>query len=364
MTLKVAKRVWRDKWEVILAMIGIIATTFGAAEWYWRVVWGAVGVLLLIDIAGAVISEASLCRDCHVPLIVFVPSREIGDEGTVLDAYSEMIAEAADPVRRAGFDESKYVARFGVTQDEWALRLSSPLTRDPTEWQQVVRRFNARVYRLAHKLGGRHIFHVFLRCPATLALGLGAVLGTHHRLTLYHHQPGGGRGPYVRVVDASGRAGSLRVSLGKDLHRPYEIIALERPVGEAIAVDALDATALSQGVYVSVFLSRHDPASSVEALARAAGADAVHVRKASPGALTDADDWLAVARELADLLLRLVARGDVSRVHVALSCPVPIAFATGLALGTQSAVTVYNWFSDQQALLPVLALDHLERSQG
>jgi hypothetical protein len=345
--LEIVKRVWQDKWEPILALVGISATFWSPIAWVWKLVWGAVGALLVVDIVGTVIREVKLAQERHVPLVVFVPSPEM-PEGSVLDAYSAMIGDAASAARRAGFDERDFVARFGVTQDEWALWRDAPLTGESEIWRQMVRRFSLRVHRLARKLGEQRVFHVFLRCPAALAVGFGAVMGTHHRLAAYHHQPGERGGPYVAVTDASGREESLRVRLGRKVKAPYQCIAVREP--ERVTPE----------MYVSLFLARHDPRGCVEQAAEAAGSAVVCIEGIDARALTPQDDWLLMAQEVTDVLLGLIARPEVKRLHLAISGPVVLAFLMGVALGTHSAITVHHWFKGEQALHPVLALDRLD----
>ncbi len=353
--LEIAKRVWQDKWEPILALVGISATFWSPIAWFWKVVWGMIAILLVVDIVGTVNGELKLARERHVPLVVFVPPPEM-PEGSVLDAYSAMIGDVARAVRQEGFDEREFVSRFGVAQDEWALWRDTALPGEQEEWRQAVRRFGLRVHRLAHKLGEQHVFHIFLRCPAALAVGLGAAVGTHHRLVVYHHQPGEPGGPYIPVVNSPRqkacperrRREPLRVRLGKQVEQPYQYITVEQP------------EEMTQEVYVSLFLARHDPRGDVERVAQAVHSGVVHIRSARPGVLTADDDWLLVAREVVDVLLGLIGQAEVRRIHLALSCPVALAFVLGVGLGTQSAITVYNWFKSEQALHPVLVLDQLD----
>ena len=345
--LEIAKRVWQDKWESILALVGISVTFWSPIAWFWKVVWGVITILLVADILGAVNREVKLVQERHVPLAVFVPPPEM-PEGSVLDAYSAMIGDVARAVRRDGFDEREFVTRFGVTQDEWALWRDTALPDESGEWRQAVRRFSLRAYRLARKLGEQHIFHVFLRCPAALAVGFGAAMGTHHRLVVYHHQPGEPDGPYIPVVNSPGQKEALRVRLGREVEQPYQYITVEQ-VGET-----------TPEMYVALFLARHDPRGDMERTAQAASSGVMHIRGACPGVLTAGDDWLLVAREVIDVLLGLIGQAEVRRVHLALSCPVALAFVLGVALGTQSAITVYNWIKGEQVLRPVLMLDQLD----
>jgi hypothetical protein len=338
MWLEVVRQIWKDKWEVILALVGIAATFWEPIRSF---VWGAVGFLLVIDLAGKVNHEIRLSRARHVPLVVFVPSPR--KHGAELDAYTAMLEDVSQSMRRVKFDEGELINRFGVARDEWSLWRDTLLPVEPPEWQRTVQRFDLRVQRMNYKLGQQRVFHVFLQCPAALAMGLGATLETQHQFTVYHYQP-----PYNVVFSTSGMDESLRVRLGRKVGPPYHYIAVSPP-GE-----------ITPDTYVSVFAARHDPRMAWEETAHAAKSAVLHVDWANPElvALTAEDDWLLVAQEIAAVVLGLTGRG-AKRIHMALSCPVALAFLIGVALGAHSTVTVYNWFKSQGAYYPVLALDRL-----
>lgn len=345
--LDAAIRIWRDKWEVVLALIGIVGASWIPVTWLRQALWSGLAVLLIIDIVGAIVHEVRMARARHSPVTVFVPGKQI-PEGSVLDAFSAMIADVISTVDRAGFDEKEYRARYGVIQNEWALWRDTPLPNEPKTWQQFVRRFSVRVHRLARKLGEQRVFHVFVRCPSALAVGLGAVTGTFHQIVVHHYQPGEGKSPYISVTDSLKSNKGLRARLGQEVQRPYEHITVDEP------------TDITPEIYVAVFLARHNPRGDAEKKAEEAGSGVAHICRSRAGALTGGDDWLGLAQEIGDVLLGLIARKEVSRVHLVLSCPVALAFLLGVALGSHSAVTVHNWFKSEQVLHPVLALDQLE----
>jgi hypothetical protein len=352
MGLEIAKQVWKDKWETLLALIGASATLWSSATWPWKIVWSVVGLLLVVDVVGTVIHEVRMARERNVPLVVFVPPPKL-PEGSVLDAYNSMVGDVTQVVRRAGFEEGEFVQRFKVTRDEWVLWRDTSLPPNPQEWQREIRRFSLRVHRLAYKLGEQRIFHIFLRCPAAMAVGLGAALGTHYDMSIYHYQKDMGRKKpgklYVPIFDHAAQADALRVRLGELLSEPYQTITVE------------EQTAVKPEMYVSLFVARHDPRSDLEQVAQQNDGGVVRVRRNTSGALQAEDDWLLIARETAGLLLNLIALPEVDRIHLALSCPVPLALLIGCALGTHSAITVHNWFEREGVLSPVLSLDQLGR---
>ena len=177
------------------------------------------------------------------------------------------------------------------------------------------------------------------------------MLGTHYEMTIYHYQRDRDRKKpgklYSAIFDSSTQTDTLRVQLGDPLAKPYQTISVEQK------------TALKREMYVSFFLARHDPRGDLDQIALEQNGGAVHVCSTIDRALKAEDDWLLIARETAEVLLRLIAQSEVKRVHLALSCPVPLALLIGCALGTHSAITIHNWFENESKLAPVLSLDHL-----
>ena len=258
-----------------------------------------------------------------------------------------MVRDVLETVKRWGFREREFQSTFHIERGDRALRREQWLSPEQWAWEDLMARFRARVNRLEWLLPGQRVFRLFLNCPAALALGMGAVIRRMHKVVVYHWQ----NGIYtpVSVTPPRGRVAP-----------PYRFIEVKEP------------EVLTAETYVSFHLADHDPRSNVQALADQEGCAAVHIRNtcddvlpldtdrvtAAYDVLLDAD-WTVVAREVAGVLRDLATRPEVKRLHLALSCPVPLALTIGMGLGTPSAITVYDWFREEQAYHPVLALDQL-----
>ncbi|HIQ02030.1 MAG TPA: SAVED domain-containing protein [Anaerolineales bacterium] len=337
---QVTGRVWARKWEAILGIVGIALAVGAGVPIYLGIFAALIAIVLVVDLIREVRTTIRLVREKHVPLIVIVGK---GD-----DEFHAMVDDVWAVMAPLGFNEREFDADWDVERDDLVVRRESDLPRRPERWVELARRFERKVARLSARLQGRTVFHLFLNCPAALAVGMGALLGSRYEVVLHHLQRGVEPSPYVPVIDFSqGTPGPTGVqAVKRRAAPPYKFIAVEQPED------------LTGEVFVSLHLAGHDPKGNVEALAAEKGLAAVHIRNTYGSVLSTDADWLRVAQEVVTELLGLVGRG-VQRVHLCLSSPVVLAFAMGMALGTQSPITVYNWFAATREYRSVLELEHL-----
>jgi len=116
-------------------------------------------------------------------------------------------------------------------------------------------------------------------------------------------------------------------------------------------------------VLVSLHLSTHDPMSDVDKLASDRSLSAVHIRNTYNNTLPMDADWFRVANEVADVLLGLSSRPDVENIELYQSCPITIAFAVGMALGTHARIGVFQWDSRDKRYHPVFHLNTLRHGR-
>lgn len=338
---QVISLVWGRKWEAILGILGIALAIGAGAPAYLGIPATLIAVLLVVDLIREARTTIRLVKEKHVPLIIIVGK---GD-----DEFHAMVDDVWAVMAPLGFNEREFDTDWDVERDDLVVRRESDLPRRSQPWMELTRRFERKVSRLSAKLQARTVFHLFLNCPSALAVGLGALLGSRYEVVLHHLQRGVGPSPYVPVIDFSrardsGPTGVQAVK--KRAMLPYEFIAMEQPEG------------LTAEVFVSLHLAGHDPKGDVEVLVAEKGMAAVHIRNTYGSVLSTDADWLRVVQEVVTELLGLVGSG-VQRVHLCLSSPVVLAFAIGMALGTQSPITVYNWFAAVQKYHPVLDLERL-----
>ncbi len=94
-------------------------------------------------------------------------------------------------------------------------------------------------------------------------------------------------------------------------------------------------------------------------LAEARQAAYVGINNLYQDRLAENADWFQVARETAQALYTLLGRAEVRQLHLSLSCPLPLAFAIGMALGIHSPISVYNWYTHEQAYAHVFDLHQI-----
>jgi hypothetical protein len=206
-------------------------------------------IYLIIDVKTAI----KLFAEKHIPIVVAV--------GRSDDDVSAMVSDVLDSMNEYNFDERTFEDNIHITRDNWLVERKSPLPDDPGEWVSFVHRFEDKIVRLSAMPGlrGRKVFHLFLKCPSALAMGLGAVTGIYQETVLHHLQPGTGSAhPYLPLIDFSARSDFSRGGIHdikSKMTRPHEYISLETP------------ETLTNVLPVSLHLSGHDPESEVDKLA-------------------------------------------------------------------------------------------------
>jgi len=118
---------------------------------------------------------------------------------------------------------------------------------------------------------------------------------------------------------------------------------------------------LPQSILTSIYLAGHDPKGDVEKIASERNLKAVNIRSITQGTFPLDADWLRASREIATYLLNLSAKKEIKTIELYLSIPIVIAFTIGMALGTQSPVTLNNWFPETKKYYPVLELNKLRQ---
>jgi len=316
---------------------------------YLKIILSLIFLIILVYLFRTANTARKAFQEKHIPIVVAVGRSD--DETRGDDEVSAMVSDVLDSMSEYHFDEKTFADDFHVTRYNWLVERKSSLPKDSSEWVNLVHRFKDKIVRLSAEPGlkGRKVFHLFLMCPSALAMGLGAVTGIHHEVVLHHFQRGtGSTHPYLPLIDFHSRSdlsrGGLHDIKSKATH-PYEYISVEAP-------DTLTKT-----VPVSLHLSGHDPKSGVDELASRRSLSAVHIRNTYNNTLPVDADWFRAAQEVASVLLDLSSHLDVEKIELYQSCPVIIAFAVGMALGTHARIEVFQW--DGANYHPVFPLNTL-----
>lgn len=330
-------QVWNEQWEALLGLAGLIVAILSGDSPRWAIALYAILALALI---GSILREIRrirfLLREKHIPLIAVV-EREGGETKSTVAAVLEYLKGSFDPERYRD---------FGVERDDWVLHQESALGHDRELWQNLCRRFAQRAQRL-ESLKGKTVFHVFLNCPAALAFGLGAGLGTQHRVVIYHWWPG-----YDSALNFAGedsQAIAKLIQLKRESTTAFEMIEVTYP------------KSWTSEVFVGLHLAKHSPHTAFKALVTSQGASYVAVDNLYGDRLARDDDWFQVARETAQAIYTVLGQAQVRRINLGLSCPLPLAFTIGMALGIHTPISVYNWYTDAQAFVHVYDVDQIRQ---
>jgi hypothetical protein len=347
-------RTWRDKWEETLAILGGITTVLAGGLPVWmRLMWLGVSGLLLLRVLSAFRRTVLLLKEKHVPLVVLV--------GRDPDTARAMWGDVQRVMARWGFDEERYRREFDVEREDVFLHHAAPLPPDrPDEWLGVVRDFRHRIERVSRKLPGRRVFHVFINGPISLAVGLGASIGTMYEVVVHQWFPGAGDYPYYPVVDF--------YALSRT--NPRGVHYLEDPVeGEFRYAQGAGYPGDKRELYIALWMARDDPRPAVNALVRQKPLEEAQrigrwdiMRKPPGQTLETGDDWILCAREILTLIHRPISEAHRDRVHLFLSAPIALAFALGMGLEHFLRVTIYSWWPQTQQYYPVLDLERLGRT--
>ena len=323
---------------------------------YLKIVLCIFFLIILVDLFRTANTARKVFQEKHIPIVVAVAKSD--DEVRGDDEVRSMINDVLDSMDEYHFDEKTFGDKpFYVCRSDWLVERRSSLSDDPDEWTGLVHRFRDRIVRLSAMPGlrGRKVFHLFFMCPATLAMGFGAVTGIYYEVVLHHFQRGtGSPHPYLPLIDfrkkSDSHSGGLH-GIKSKATLPYEYISVEAP------------ETLKDVLPISLHLSGHDPMGNVDKLASDRSLSAVHIRNTYGNTLPVDADWVRVANEVADVLLGLSSRHEVETIELYQSCPVIIAFVVGMALGTHARIWVFQWDGREKRYYPVFRLNTLRHGR-
>jgi hypothetical protein len=124
-------------------------------------------------------------------------------------------------------------------------------------------------------MGGWGMFD-FLNCPAALALGMGAIIGTKYEVVMHHYQKGSGENPYHPVIDFYSMSSINQEGV-------HIIKSRVNTLNQFIKVE--EPETLPPAVLVSLYLAGHDPKDDVERISIERNIPAVHIRSSMEGTI-------------------------------------------------------------------------------
>jgi hypothetical protein len=342
--------------EIILEIIHIwIILSKYYVSMHLKVVLCITFLFILINLFKRVKIAIKVFREKHIPIVVAVARSD--DETKGNDEVRAMVNDVLDSMNEYSFDERTFEDDFHVNRDNWLVERKSSFSDDSSEWTNLVHRFKDAIIGLSAmpSLRGRKVFHLFLKCPSALAMGMGAVAGIHHEVVLHQLQRGtGSNHPYPPLIDFHTRSdfsqGGLHEIKSK-VDLPYRYTSVEAP------------ETFTNVVLVSLHLARDDPKSKVDELASNRSLSVVHIRNTYNNTLSVDADWFRVAHEVATVLLDLSSHAGVEKIELYQSCPVIIAFAVGMALGMHTGIEVFQWDGREKRYYPVFRLNTLRHGR-
>ena len=314
---------------------------------YLKIILFLIFLIIFFDLIRRIKIAIKLSSEKHIPIVVAI--------GRSDDEVSATISDVLDSISEYHFDERTFEDDLHVNQDNWLVERKSYLPDDSSEWVSLVHRFEAKIVRLSAmpSLKGRKVFHLFLKCPSALAMGMGAVTGIYQETVLHHFQRGTGlTHAYLPLIDFHSRSDRSQRGLHAIKSKatlPYEYISVEAP------------ETLTDVLLVSLHLSGHDLKSEVDKLAFGRSLSAIHIRNTYNNTLPVDADWFRVAHEVTTILLDLSSHAGVEKIELYQNCPITIAFAIGMALGTHARIEVFQW--DGENYHPVFPLNTLRKTR-
>jgi len=182
------------------------------------------------------------------------------------------------------------------------------------------------------------IFHVGFKMPASLALGIGASVGTGKvPIVVYHYDPIQG---YLPVIDLTKNPRAIKKKISS--YEELEIIPLKQKN--------------SKSCVLTIRLASHSPQSiALEELTNSVNGSLFLIEhKSNTGNLPIKKDWTKIVTELRSVVEEI--HKTFSEIHLVLSLPIAIAFGLGMALGNYWDISVYQFNKSDGKYYKVLNL--------
>ena len=337
----------QKKRDALGGVIAILICLFGNLPFIFKVFLILIVTFLLVGIFQEAMKIQKTYKEKHVPIVIVA--------GRKYDGFSSTISSVLEVMNEYRFDEKSYLEDFDLSREDWTIFREGDLPQNSQEWEKVVHTFETKINRVSEKLKGRKVFHIFLNCPAILAMGMGAIVGTKCEVILHHYAPGAGKVSYHPLIDFYSMCEFSTEglhTLKSRVNPPYEYIYTEGHISE------------SASLWISIFLAGHDPKGDVEKVVEKLPnpVSVIHLRSKMEGTIPLDANWIQITKEVATELLNVVSKKEVQDVTICLSSPLIIAFALGMAVGTQSPITLKSWFSNSNEYHSVLCLNKLRDS--
>jgi hypothetical protein len=327
-------------WLIVAATIGAVANTEGKFKLI------SFGTLWIVAMAALVVSHIwrkhKLQKEKNVPFLIVV--------GKPKNEYRDTLNEVELAWMHYQLNVELIKKTFRLHQEDWTYYREQKLSSKPKEWHDTLIEIGEKFWSMAANLPGRKAYHFIMNGPASLALALGATIGSRNAFVFYHYMAGTGNSSYHKVVDFSDK------NISEGTHR------LKTRIAEFQYVQIFGVENISRNrseVLVAIHLAGHNPIGDVEARSKETGLPMITIQSKFAGTIPLDADWIRLSQEVATVLLNLSGNANIQRMHLFLSMPIPIAFCVGAALGKFVRATVYNSYGRAGEYFEVFRLEEL-----
>jgi hypothetical protein len=328
----------RDIKDNILGLAGIGLSFLETKSILLTGILSVICIWLLVDMISTLRESFFQLREKHVPLVI-----NVGDDDDFVDG---MRLTANQMLQADHFHPETYKKYFDVEKSDLSVHREIFLSHNQEEWYRVLRRFESKVNLLNTRLQGRRNFHIFMKCPVALALGLGAVSGSKNAVILYHYIDS----RYAKVFD---------------LHCDEETAimgthALKNPVEQPFEYfEVVEPKRIKPTLYIAIGAASHPPNASVTQYAKGKDACIVSLNNTYGNTLGIDRDWRRAAQECITVIRKWATKKEIQNVEIFISSPLELAFGIGMGLGTPTRITINHWFREENAYHPVFNLNEI-----
>jgi len=233
---------------------------------------------------------------------------------------------------------------ISISEDE--LLLSIPKYLDlSVNWNsyvQVVIEGLRRIKSYAETYVDIPIFHVALRAPSSLAMGIGASIGTGKLpIALYHYEPAKG---YLKLIELIEKSRTIKGKVDE-----FKEIRLNEKFNKG-----------SSNCVIAIRLASHSPEGMpLENLVSSVKGDLFLIEHQKyTGNLPVNINWTRIVAELRTAIEEI--HKSYPEIHIVMSMPVIIAFALGMALGHYWNINLYQFDIKKGKYCKVLNLTDIQ----
>ena len=260
-----------------------------------------------------------------MPLIKIFKERKI-DLPLLLSTTSD-ISSLHRLCRAANMNVEMVQRLTGVAENEFLFSLPQyiPVEKNWCDYVLDAREHFYKLKSIVENSIDRAVFHVALRMPSPLAMGIGASIGTGKiPLALYHFESG----KYVRMIDLTENSRKIKK---------------RKNVWNSIAVSKDIRYENSKSCVVGIQLASHQiEGRALDELIETVRGDLFFIEhREHVGALPMDSNWTEIVAEINSAIADI--HKEYSEIHIVMSVPVVVAFALGMALGHYWNINLYQF---------------------